>query len=591
MAFKMNRLFQDELSYLRDTGREFAHLNPKLARYLADKSTDPDVERLLEGFAFLTSRVREKIDDEMSEFTTSVIKLLWPNFLRPFPSTTMMKFTPIDRSITERQILPKGTVILSNPIRDQQCVFQTVADCTIYPLEIAHIGLERSRDSARIKIFFNTLSGLPLSQTGIKDLRLTLCGDMTVRQTLYLWIGRYLEKATIFYADGKTVNVPLKDIQPIGFDNSEAVLSQQTAAFSGHRLLQEYFVFPDKFYGYDLVHLSKFFDGHDETEFSLVLEFERSIPPEVRLKTDNIRLHCMPAVNLFETDAEPLIIKHTKNSYRIRPLGFDTDHFEIFSIDSVKGQHASNNNEQFLVERDYPSFESFNHEIGEDQMGEQIFFYSHAQKSLSHKGFDYDMSFILHNAEPAVPNEETISIDITCFNRDLCSELAVGDVCIRSETAPVFVEYSNITRPTEPVYPPLDGTLNWNLISNLSLNYMSLLSHDALAAMLSIYDYQSLTNRQAERAAKQRIGGIVDLKTTPTDIIFNGLPIRGLKSIMKMNESAFQTEGEMYLFAAILAEFFTLYATVNSFHVLEVHGMENGEIYKWPAKIGRQPLI
>lgn len=587
----MNRLFQDELSYLRDSGREFAHLNPKLARYLADTSTDPDVERLLEGFAFLTSRVREKIDDEMSEFTISVIKLLWPNFLRAFPSTTMMKFKPVDRSITERQILPKGTVILSNSVQDQQCVFQTVADCAIYPLEIDHIGLERSRDSARIKIFFHTLSGLPLSQIGLTDLRLTFSGDMAVRQTLYLWIGRYLKNISITYTNGKTVKVPLNDIKPIGFDNEEAILPQQTTAFSGHRLLQEYFVFPDKFYGYDLLHLTNLFSAHDETEFSLELEFERAIPAGVRLKTDSIRLHCMPAVNLFETDAEPLIINHTKNSYRIRPLGFDTDHVEIFSIDCVKGQHASDSREKFLVERDYPSFESFNHEIGADQIGEQIFFYSRAQKSLLHKGFEYDVSFILHNAEPAIPNEEIVSIDITCFNRDLCQELAIGDICIRSETAPVFVEYSNITRPTEPVYPPLDGTLNWNLISNLSLNYMSLLSHDALAAMLSIYDYQSLTNRQAERAAKQRIGGIVGLKTVPLDILFKGLPIRGLKSIMEMNESAFQTEGEMYLFAAILAEFFTLYATVNSFHELEVHGMENGEVYTWPAKIGRQPLI
>ncbi|WP_297323353.1 type VI secretion system baseplate subunit TssF [uncultured Bartonella sp.] len=199
----MNQLFQDELSYLRDSGREFAHLNPKLARYLADTSTDPDVERILEGFAFLTSRVREKIDDEMSEFTISVIKLLWPNFLRAFPSTTMMKFTPVDRSITERQILPKGTVILSNPVQDQQCVFHTIADCTIYPLEIDHIDLERSRDSARIKIFFHTLSGLPLSQIGLTDLRLTFSGDMAVRQTLYLWIGRYLKSVSIIYIDGK----------------------------------------------------------------------------------------------------------------------------------------------------------------------------------------------------------------------------------------------------------------------------------------------------------------------------------------------------------------------------------------------------
>ncbi|UXM95236.1 type VI secretion system baseplate subunit TssF [Bartonella sp. HY329] len=587
----MSRLFQDELSYLKDSGRDFARLNPKLARYLADTSTDPDVERLLEGFAFLTSRVREKIDDEMSEFTISVIKLLWPNFLRPFPSTTMMKFTPADRVITERHILPKGSSILSNQIRGQQCFFQTVADCPIYPLEIENIILERSRDTSKIRIDFKTLSGLPLSQINLEDLRLTLCGDMPVRQMLYLWLGRYLSKITAVFPSGKRKSIAKNNVKPIGFNSEESILPHQNTAFDGHRLLQEYFVFPDKFYGYDLVKLKSIFENIEESDFSLEIDFERALPADVRLKTDNIKLYCIAAVNLFETDAEPLIIKHTKTHYRVRPLGFDTDHVEIFSIDDIKGQRASNDKDRFLVERNYPAFESFNHEIGSEQLAEQVFFYSRPLQSLRSKGFEYDVSFVLHNSEPAVPSEEVVSIDITCFHSDLCQELAVGDICIPTEKAPVFVSYTNITRPTEPVYPPLDGTLNWNLISNLSLNYMSLLSHDALAAILSIYDYQSLTNRQAERAAKQRISGIVDLKTKPIDLLFKGLPVRGLKSIMKINESAFYTEGEMFLFAAVLAEFFTLYATVNSFHELEVHGIENGEIYQWPAKIGRQPLI
>jgi len=583
--------FQDELSYLRDTGREFAHLHPKLARYLAETSTDPDVERLLEGFAFLTSRVREKIDDEMSEFTLSVIKLLWPNFLRAFPSATMMKFTPIDRSITERQVISSGCNILSRPVRGSDCIFRTCSDCTVYPLEIESANVERSRDSSRLVVDFKTLSGLPLEEIGLDDLRFTFAGDVSVRQTLHLWFGRYLKKAYVLYADGKKKQLDPASIQPIGLASDEAILPHQITAFDGHRLLQEYFVFPDKFYGYDFLKLGSFFGNRKEAEFSLEFLFERPLPVDTRIKTENIRLYCVPAVNLFKTDADPLIIDHTKVSYRIRPHSFDYDYVEIFSIDNVYGQRASRDENHFVVERFYPSFESFNHETGDDSIAEQVYFYSRPRKSLRFKGFEYDLSFVQHNSQFAVPDEETLSIDITCFNRDLCDELGIGDISIPTGNSPAFVTYKNITRATEPVYPPLDGTLNWNLISNLSLNYMSLLSRDTIAAILTIYDYQSFSNRQAERAARQRINGILDLKTVPADRLFKGLAIRGLKSVMTIQENAFQTEGEMYLFAAILAEFFTLYATVNSFHELEVHGSEYGEIYKWPAKIGRQPLI
>jgi len=587
----MSNTFQTELSYLRDTGREFARLHPRLARYLAETSTDPDVERLLEGFAFLTSRVREKIDDEMSEFTLSVIKLLWPNFLRAFPSTTMMKFTPIDRSITKRQVVSRGCNILSRPVKGIDCIFSTCSDCTVYPLEIQSVNIERSRDSSRLVIDFRTLSGLPLGHIGLDDLRLTFSGDASVRQTLYLWFGRYLKKACVVYANGKKKQIDRASIQPVGLSGSEAILPCQITAFDGHRLLQEYFVFPDKFYGYDFLKLKALFSDREEAEFSFEFLFERSLPADTRVGTENIGLYCVPAVNLFQTDADPLIIDHTKVSYRIRPHSFDGNYVEIFSIDGVYGQRASRDEKHFVIGRSYPSFESFDHESGDDSITEQVYFYSRPRKSLRLKGFEYDLSFVHHNSQLTVPDEETLSIDITCFNRDLCEELGIGDISIPTGNSPAFVTYKNITRATEPVYPPLDGTLNWNLISNLSLNYMSLLSRDTLAAILTIYDYQSFFNRQAERAAKQRINGILELETVPVDRLFKGLPVRGLKSVMTIQESAFQTEGEMYLFATVLAEFFTLYATVNSFHELEVRGSEYGEIYKWPAKIGRQPLI
>ena len=74
-----NHYFQSELSALREQGRRFAEHHPALAPYLAGTSTDPDVERLLEGVAFLTGRLRQKLDDELPELTHSLMHLLWPN--------------------------------------------------------------------------------------------------------------------------------------------------------------------------------------------------------------------------------------------------------------------------------------------------------------------------------------------------------------------------------------------------------------------------------------------------------------------------------------------------------------------------------
>ncbi len=90
----LNRYYRDELNFLKRQGREFAEGNPGLSRFLSERSTDPDVERLLEGFAFLTGRMREKVEDEFPELTHSLISMLWPNYLRPVPSMTVVQFTP-----------------------------------------------------------------------------------------------------------------------------------------------------------------------------------------------------------------------------------------------------------------------------------------------------------------------------------------------------------------------------------------------------------------------------------------------------------------------------------------------------------------
>lgn len=103
MVVAFNKYFQDELAAVRELGKEFAEKNPRLAPFLSVREQDPDVERLLEGFAFLTGRLRQKLDDELPELSHSVMSLLWPNFLKPVPSMSIIQFKP-DSSIVTIQL-------------------------------------------------------------------------------------------------------------------------------------------------------------------------------------------------------------------------------------------------------------------------------------------------------------------------------------------------------------------------------------------------------------------------------------------------------------------------------------------------------
>ena len=73
--------------------------------------------------------------------------------------------------------------------------------------------------------------------------------------------------------------------------------------------------------------------------------------------------------------------------------------------------------------------------------------------------------------------------------------------------------------------------------------------------------------------------------------MIKGLPVRGLRSVLTLKEAAFGSEGELYLFGAVMSRFFGLYASINSFHELEVLNADNGERYHWDMLAGEQPLI
>jgi type VI secretion system protein ImpG len=54
--------YERELTFIRESGAQFAEKYPKIASRLLlepDRCEDPHTERLLEGFAFLTGRIQK----------------------------------------------------------------------------------------------------------------------------------------------------------------------------------------------------------------------------------------------------------------------------------------------------------------------------------------------------------------------------------------------------------------------------------------------------------------------------------------------------------------------------------------------------
>src|SRR5256886_10211112 len=120
-------------------GAEFAEKYPKIAQRLViepDKCEDPHVERLLEAFAFLAARVHLKIDDEFPQITEALLGIVYPHFIRPIPSMSIVEFQlDADQGkISTGFPIESGTVLHSRPVGGTPCKFGTGYDPPLCPV-------------------------------------------------------------------------------------------------------------------------------------------------------------------------------------------------------------------------------------------------------------------------------------------------------------------------------------------------------------------------------------------------------------------------------------------------------------------------
>ncbi|MCD6615944.1 type VI secretion system baseplate subunit TssF [Aeromonas veronii] len=586
----LEHYFRDELAFLRLQGREFADSYPELTRFLSEQNTDPDVERLLEGFAFLTGNLRAKIEDEFPELTHGLLNMLWPNYLRPVPSMTIMQFSVIPGAIAQPALVRQGCQLDSLPIDDVTCHFQTCHDAWVYPAEMRQITAQSGNDLSTISLDIALHAPLPLSELQLDKLRFFLGGDSYTAYELYFWLSNQLSHIEL-EIDGKRFRQEAKALKSVGFERDDALLPYPNNVYSGYRILQEYFCFPESFLFFELSGGEWPKQPLPVSEFKIHFCFDRPLPAELKIRPDSFMLNCVPAINLFQHDSEPVNLNGRQAEYPLKASYRYADSFEIFSVDQVEGWVDGNMGRSRGTPRIYQPFESFQHQIERAKQRLALYYRVRVRESVSGDGFEHSLSFVRGDETTTVDLDESISVTLTCTNRSRAARLKVGTICVPTGSSPSFATFRNLIRPTRPLRPALDGSLHWTLISNLSLNYVSLLRRDALVQVLRTYDFPALHDKQAEQASRKRLAGIEEIETKPVDRLVRGMPVRGLKSVLSIRQSAFGSEGELYLFSTVLAHFFSLYASVNAFHLLEVVNLDNKDRYQWPVQIGQHSLM
>ncbi|HEY2023166.1 type VI secretion system baseplate subunit TssF [Paraburkholderia sp.] len=596
------RYYESEMRYLREAGKEFAAAHPDRARMLnLDRvgDRDPYVERLHEGFAFLTGRLQQKLDDELPELTEGLVSLLWPHYLRMIPSLSIVELEPLAEKLQRTEIVAAGVPVRSAPIavppaggaegtapKTVQCLYRTTQPVTLQPLSITHAGPSVRHDGRSIiRLGFELDQSARRKETDLSRLRLHLSADLPTAFAMHLALTREVDAIhwrVPQVRDGEPVPLADVSIEPAGFSAGERLWPKADAAFSGYQLLLEYFTFRDKFLFVDLCGLDVTKLPEKSTRFELEIVLKHAYPSDQRFDARNVRLFCTPVINLFELDAEPIEIDHHETEYRVRPAGHQGEHVETYSVDAIEAfDHDS-------AERyEYVPFATFRHRGGmlRHEAPERYF---HARVRAGAAGLHETWVVLGGHAWDTMDTlpEESLSLRVTGTNGMLPRKgLREASIAELAASTPNIVGVKNLVAPTVPLYPPTGDRFQWRVLSHLAPNFLSLMDAQVLRGALALYDW---TNDELNR---RRLAGILWVSQELLEEVSGGAVERGVHIEVTLDSHAFAGDGDVMLFGELLQRFFALYAELNLFTKLSIVSLPSQIRTVWPrSKAQRAPL-
>jgi type VI secretion system protein ImpG len=604
--------YERELAFLRRTGTEFGKRYPKIAGRLlleATKCDDPHVERLLEGFAFLAARIHLKMDDDFPEISEALLNVVYPHYVRPIPSISLVQLhlDPDQGKLMSGLHIPRGSQLYSRPVGGMPCRFQTCYDTTLWPVTVAaakwvtpHELRPAVRGGDAIAALRVELHGLPdvrFSDLETDELRLHISAESNLAATLYELLcnncSSILVRDLTEGARIPPVTLPASAIRPVGFGKDEGLLPYPRRSFVGYRMLQEYFVFPEKFSfldvsGFDRLRGSGF--GQKVELIFLISSFERSERRsllETGVTSETVRLGCTPIVNLFPITSEPVLLTQKQHEYLIVPDARRRSSTSIYSVDEVVAV-TPDSAEAVRFEPLY----SFRH--GREGGG-GLYWQATRRPTgwIQDEGTDVYLSFVDSSSRMVHPDMDAVTTRLTCFNANLPSRLPFGDVKGDFEMpggGPIS-RITTLVKPTVVIQPPLGKPQLWRLISLLSLNYVSLEEGgaDSLRQMLRLHNFGDSI------AGEAQIAGVADVRGSPSYariVSENGITFtRGHRVEIDFDEEQF-AGGGAYLLASVLEQFLSSYVSLNTFCVLAANSVQRkGLIREWPPRSGQKSLL
>jgi type VI secretion system protein ImpG len=615
------RLYNDELTHLREVGAEFAAEFPKIAARLSMDGvevTDPYVERLLEGFAFLSARVQLKLNAEHPHFIQHLLETVYPGFLSPVPSMLIarMRPDPLDPNLSRGFTIKRGSALGSELRRGQntRCEFRTAHEVTLWPVQVESVqyfshapdlplsqlpSAKSIRGGLRIRL--KAYGGVKFSQLKLDRLPFYISAPDDVAFRLHelllgarfgTWVGHSSRGVLQGFSDAAS-------IQPMGYDDQQALLPETVRGFSGHRLLQEYAAMPHRFLFVELADLQRRLALVDAAEVEIVVLLSRGEAAlESLVDASSLALYCTPAINLFPKRLDRIQLgpgswEHHAVPDRTRPMDF-----EVHSIESIRGFGTGRIAEQQFLPL-YATFHDATHKHAAYYTVRREQRLLSARQRLegprsSYIGQEVFLSLVDPSHAPYREEIRQLSLTALVTNRDLPTMLPGGASTWTLDNGGPAGRIETLRGPTRPVQRLARGDVGWSLVSLLTLNYLSIAGEDSARAAAALRSLLALHGPEQDVAWSKQVESIqsVEARSVVRRLPFPG-PLTfgcGVEVTVGMDELGFQGTSA-FLLGSVLDRFFARQASANSFCETVLRSASRGEIMRCAPRIGARAVL
>lgn len=572
------KYYLQELHKIRSIAKDFARDYPSLAPMLHEEATDPDVERLLEGFAFLTATVQEKLDQQLPELSMTLCSIFFPDCVAPIPSSVMMQFSPLANA-SNAITIPAGAEVASQSIEGVNCKFRLLAENKLEPINLLKNQFKQQPDGRYCLQLDFTLLGTTLAKWRLNELPMFISGSAEEASNLMYIMMNYCEKIALKAPDENEHVLPAENLRsvPVHQRLKEAIKNGPQSKLNS--ALTDYLVFPQTFLRPYLTGLSSWHPQGHKKQFAIRFYFSE-LPEWFDVAgSANIEINTFPAVNLFTEDADPINLNYERSEYPIYVAGFDPKQYAVYNVISVESLNPHSSGVLY-------EYRSILQELYQQNQDKHLYSLQYDLNELHNK-----VNFTISFADSDVTTKsgmETIIAKVNVCNASLASQLLPGQIDQSSYGSPENVEFKNLHVPSKYYPVDLEDMFRWRLISLLSYNYIAQ-SDIKLIKEIILLRTQLMVGYNQD-VIKQKLDAIKNYQVNPSSLLHHGAVLAGYEISFTCQLSGFITQGEVFLFGEMLMLLLVSSLPINSFVRLSIEIAETGENIEWPARTVDQRL-